>query len=203
MQGIVLTMKPGVERFVLRGEKVTWIWRPPGTSFWEGNEGNMNGGGGREREVYIWDMKTFSDRPKENLTQKCRAAPLLVTLTSINHKCVRCWKSGPKFLCFSHFPYSHQPMTVLLVNAYGIPFIRMWLLGIPAVAQQKRIPLVSMRLRVQSWPRSVGQGYGVAMSCGVGLRGGLDLALLGLWCRPVAYSSDSTSSLGTAMCHRP
>ena len=34
------------------------------------------------------------------------------------------------------------------------------------------------------WPPSVGQGSSVAMSCGVGLRRGSDLALLWLWCRP-------------------
>ena len=32
----------------------------------------------------------------------------------------------------------------------------------------------------------MGQGSGVAESCGVGHRGGSDLTLLWLWCRPVA-----------------
>ena len=32
----------------------------------------------------------------------------------------------------------------------------------------------------------MGQGSGVAVSCGVGCRHGSDLALLWLWCRPVA-----------------
>ena len=36
------------------------------------------------------------------------------------------------------------------------------------------------------WPRSVGQGCGVAVSRGVGWRRGSDLALLWLWCRPAA-----------------
>ena len=36
------------------------------------------------------------------------------------------------------------------------------------------------------WPCLVGQGSVVAMSCGVGRRHGLDLALLWLWCRPAA-----------------
>ena len=35
---------------------------------------------------------------------------------------------------------------------------------------------------VDSWPRSVGQGSGVALSCGVGGRCGSDLAWLWLWC---------------------
>ena len=36
------------------------------------------------------------------------------------------------------------------------------------------------------WPCSVGWGSGIAVSCGVGHRCGLDLALLWFWCRPVA-----------------
>ena len=36
------------------------------------------------------------------------------------------------------------------------------------------------------WPHSVGEGSSVAVSCGVGCRRGLDLVLLGLWCRPAA-----------------
>ena len=36
------------------------------------------------------------------------------------------------------------------------------------------------------WPRSVGYGSGVAVSCGVGHRCGLDLALLWLWRRLAA-----------------
>ena len=37
-----------------------------------------------------------------------------------------------------------------------------------------------------SWPHSVGQGSGIAMSCGVGCRHSLDPMLLWLWCRPAA-----------------
>ena len=36
------------------------------------------------------------------------------------------------------------------------------------------------------WPRSVGQGSGTAVSCGVGCRLGSDPALLCLWYRPAA-----------------
>ena len=32
----------------------------------------------------------------------------------------------------------------------------------------------------------MGEGSGIAVSCGVGRRRGLDLVLLWLWCRPVA-----------------
>ena len=38
------------------------------------------------------------------------------------------------------------------------------------------------------WPRSVGQGSGVAVSCGVGCRHGSDPALLWLWHRPTAIA---------------
>ena len=38
------------------------------------------------------------------------------------------------------------------------------------------------------WPRSVGWGSGVAVSCGVGRRCGLDSELLWLWCRPAAIA---------------
>ena len=36
------------------------------------------------------------------------------------------------------------------------------------------------------WPRSVGEGSGVAVSCGVGRRCGSGPELLWLWCRLVA-----------------
>ena len=40
------------------------------------------------------------------------------------------------------------------------------------------------RCRFDSWPRSVGEGSSVAVSCGVGCRRGSDPELLWLWCRP-------------------
>ena len=46
--------------------------------------------------------------------------------------------------------------------------------------------LLFMRMQVWSLPRSVGLGAGVALSCGVGGRCALDLALGWLWCRPAA-----------------
>ena len=45
-----------------------------------------------------------------------------------------------------------------------------------------------MRLRFNPWPCSVGQGSGVALSCGVGCRRGWDPALLWLWHRPAAMA---------------
>ena len=48
------------------------------------------------------------------------------------------------------------------------------------MAQEKRIRLGTMRLQV---PSSVGEGSGVAVSCGVGRRHSSDLAWLWLWCR--------------------
>ena len=55
--------------------------------------------------------------------------------------------------------------------------------------------------RLDPWPRSVGSGSGVAVSCGVGRRPGSDPALLWLWCRSI-YSCDWTPSLGTSICCR-
>ena len=54
------------------------------------------------------------------------------------------------------------------------------------MAQKKWIQPGTMRLWVDPWPRSVSQGSGVAVSCGVGCRRGSDLALLWLWRRPAA-----------------
>lgn len=87
MQSIVLKMGPGAEYLVLRDEKLTQIWHPPGTSFRAGNEGNINGEGARERgkrrgterEVYICKQSNFPsvlDGPKKNFTRKCRKACL-------------------------------------------------------------------------------------------------------------------------------
>ena len=44
------------------------------------------------------------------------------------------------------------------------------------------------------------KGFGVAVSCGVGHRYSLDLAMLWLWHRLVAAAPDLTPSLGTSMC---
>ena len=59
-------------------------------------------------------------------------------------------------------------------------------IGLPIMAQQKRIWLVSKRMQVQSLVSLSGLRPGVAMSCGVGHRCGSDLPLLWLWCRPAA-----------------
>ena len=45
------------------------------------------------------------------------------------------------------------------------------------------------------------KGSSIAMSSGVGSQG-LDLVLLGLWCRLGGYSSDLIPSLGTSICCR-
>ena len=59
--------------------------------------------------------------------------------------------------------------------------------GLSIVEKLKRIQLVSMRMRVWTLASPMCQGSHTAMSCGVGFRRGLDLALL--WCRPVAVAS--------------
>ena len=50
--------------------------------------------------------------------------------------------------------------------------------GIPVLPQQKQIRLMSMRYGFDPWPLSMGQGSGIAMSCGIGGRRGLDPVLL-------------------------
>ena len=45
-----------------------------------------------------------------------------------------------------------------------------------------------MRLRFNPWPHSLGWGSGIAVSCGVGCRCGLDPMLLWLWCRPATVA---------------
>ena len=52
--------------------------------------------------------------------------------------------------------------------------------GVPIVAQQKQIWLVSLGRRFNPWLHSVGLGPGVTVSCGVGHRHGSDPALLWL-----------------------
>ena len=68
--------------------------------------------------------------------------------------------------------------------------------GVPIVAQYP------WEFGFDPWPRSVGWGSCMAMSCGVDGRCGSDPALLWLWRRPAANSSDSTPSLGTSICCR-
>ena len=62
--------------------------------------------------------------------------------------------------------------------------------GVPVVAQ-KQIRLISTRMcgcGFDLWPHSVGQGSGVAMSCGVGCRCSSNPTLLWLCCRPAAVA---------------
>ena len=56
------------------------------------------------------------------------------------------------------------------------------------MAKRKRTQLGTMNCGFDLWPRSVGQGARIAVSCGVGRRHGSGLVLLGLWCRPAAVA---------------
>ena len=60
--------------------------------------------------------------------------------------------------------------------------------GVPIVAQQKRICLVSMRIRFDPRPCSVGLRSSVTTSRGIGRRQGADPVLLWLWPRPAAVA---------------
>ena len=57
--------------------------------------------------------------------------------------------------------------------------------GIPIVAQPVT-NLTDIHEDMDPWPRSVVQGSGVAVSCGVGHRHGSDPALMWLWYRLAA-----------------
>ena len=60
--------------------------------------------------------------------------------------------------------------------------------GVPTVAQQKGIRLVTTRLWVQSLASLSGFRIQVGVSCGVGCRHGSDLVWLWLWYRPAAVA---------------
>ena len=60
--------------------------------------------------------------------------------------------------------------------------------GVPIVAQQIRIQLVSMRMRVWSLASLSELGIQHCLNCGIGHRHGLDMALLWLWCRLAAVA---------------
>ena len=64
--------------------------------------------------------------------------------------------------------------------------LRIRLQGIPLVAEQKRVQLVTMRMQIWSLATLSGRGSGIAVRCGVGRRHGLDPTLLWLWCRSKA-----------------
>ena len=57
---------------------------------------------------------------------------------------------------------------------------------VPIVAQRVKDQTLSLGGCGFDWPRSVGEGSDVAVTCGVGRRRGLDPAWLRLWCRPAA-----------------
>ena len=73
-------------------------------------------------------------------------------------------------------------------------------LGVPLVAQWLTNPTrnLSGGCGFDPWPCPVGWGSGVAVSCGVGCRHGLDLVLLWLWRRPAA-----TAPIGNSCWVRP
>ena len=56
--------------------------------------------------------------------------------------------------------------------------------------------------RFNPWPHSVGQGFSLAVSCGVGHRCSSDPTLLWLWCSPAATAPIQPLTLGTSMCLR-
>ena len=67
-------------------------------------------------------------------------------------------------------------------------WIKIWYIGVSVMAQQKQIWLVSIGCEFDPWPRSMGQGSGVAMNCHVGCKYGSELVLLWLWYMPTAVA---------------
>ena len=61
--------------------------------------------------------------------------------------------------------------------------------------------MIPTSIRARTWVPSLallsGLSISLALSCSVGHKHGLDLALLSLWCRPTATSSDWIPTLGT------
>ena len=78
-------------------------------------------------------------------------------------------------------------------------FFRKVNLGVPTVKQQVKnlTGIHEVVGSISEWVK------GLTINYGIGCRHGLDLALLWLWRKPAAASSDLTSSLGTSVCHRP
>ena len=74
-------------------------------------------------------------------------------------------------------------------------------IGVPIVAQQKLTQLVSMRTQVRSLASISGSGIRHCGELWCRSQTGTDPTLLWLWWRPGSYSSDSTPSLGTSICH--
>ena len=72
--------------------------------------------------------------------------------------------------------------------------------SVPIVAQWEQIQLVSIRIQVQFLASLSRLRSGIAVSCGVGCRHSLDVALR-LWCRPAALAPIWSPSLGTSICH--
>ena len=98
-------------------------------------------------------------------------------IISVNH-----WDGGQSFC--------HPPLCAGLWELLGM-FLYMLLStlkngqpGVSAVAQQKWIRLISIRMQVQS----PAQGSSIAMSCGVVFRLISDPTMLWLWCRPAAVA---------------
>ena len=60
---------------------------------------------------------------------------------------------------------------------------------------------MAQRFRFNPWPRSVGGGSSVAVSCGVDCRCSSDPALLWLWYRPAATAPIGPLTWESSMCH--
>ena len=89
------------------------------------------------------------------------------------------WTQKTNIVCF--FVCLNQYVMSLIGKSLNIE--SRWV-GVPVVVQQKRIRLVSVKMRVWSLALLSGSGTQYCVSCGVGRRRGSELTLLWLWCRP-------------------
>ena len=78
----------------------------------------------------------------------------------------------------------HLVQVLLPVSDGGVPAVAQWVKTPSAVAQVT----AGVRVPILAGACSAREGSGVAMSCGVGSRCGLDPELLWLWCRPAAVA---------------
>ena len=108
--------------------------------------------------------------------------------------CPKVSQGSRTLLCFFFFPID------AIFNMDSPPSLKFPLQEFPQWLSRLRTQLVSMRMQVQSLaPLS---GLRIRHCCGTGCRYGSDPTLLWLWLWAGSYSSDSTPSLGTSICHR-
>ena len=118
------------------------------------------------------------------------------------HELIHCWwacKMAPPLWKTVWWVLTKLHMLLPYSSAVALPGIflkelKTYIQEFPSWLSRNKSDEHPWERRFDPWPRSVGQGSGVAMSCAVGL------AWLWLWCRASIYSiSNWSPSLGTSM----